>query len=278
MSINPLWFLLIANYFTIGCANLNEEPSTVRSTKDITEQRYLQEIEDLKALPTKTSIIMIDRSGSIVKDSDREMKRGLNIAQAEFRKPGDEIVVIMIYAGTDNPGNTFRYQVDIPFPNLSGVPDAEMKDKLRKFRTDLNREIAYKAGLMIKQTFSVTKTSPETHLLASIDKIHDELTANTDSNREFSLYFFSDMIEFSPHRKFDVTEPMKAKRLGKEDVSLISNYYGLEKDCLKRLSKVEVLLPIKVMGGHGLHTASKYYWNEIFTTFGAPVLIYADMN
>ncbi|MCB0669739.1 MAG: hypothetical protein KDC80_28130, partial [Saprospiraceae bacterium] len=272
---NLIIYIIAVILITPACSS--DHQSELPASIDQVTEDYIEDIRQLMDVQLTSTIIIVDRSKSILNRRDREIKHLIEVAQSNLRRPGDELYIIHVYDNTANPANGYHYAINRNFPLIEDRHRKGFRQELQKFQVSLKQDIVNVVSQALRETFDIPAESPETHLLASIDRLSDFL-ANSETDRQYRLYVYSDMFEFSSFRKFEPTTPIKAKLLGQKDAAIIEEYFSLDKSCLNKLESIEVIIPVSDSLDSRIALSSiKPYWQEVYGHFEGPKITFAGM-
>ncbi len=237
-------------------------------------------VERITQSKNKTSIVFIDKSGSISKDSlilQMYQSQLTSIISNTINVNGDKVILSFIYEQTDNKANQYVFTYKPPTErkstgrgNNKRLEKIRFNQRLRSYNKQFTNQVLLKA-------FSTPSSRSQTYIVGSIAKMRDLVVQ--DSSHQYSVYFFSDMIESSSFRnmsfsKGGIQSYSEAERLAKTDFSRISKQFYLKKNCLSLIEEITVIFPAKEMDTNKAFAVIPAYWDYIFRQFGVQRINY----
>ncbi len=208
----------------------------------------------------QTTIIYKDQSGS-VRPSLIQIKKEQTIIKKtlleRINQAGDQVIISYLYKNTGNISNA---KVLVFEPTENTIAPASTAGKARE-KTRLMREKFLFISKVLRALNQDVPKSNETHILASLPKIYDQLLLHAD----IRVIYLSDMLEYSPIRKLFLRSKSDAEQKGRRDAQRIIQDFNLSKRAFSQL-KIDCYLPVGMMNHHTTFSYLSYYWETVFKT------------
>tara|TARA_A100000171_G_scaffold52177_1_gene69395 strand:- start:1169 stop:1915 length:747 start_codon:yes stop_codon:yes gene_type:complete len=217
----------------------------------------------------KTSIVFIDNSASTVLDEalkERKRKQLLNTLWGQIQNNGDRVILSFIYEASGSISNKKEYVFQTPSLNTDKLTPQRAKIAEQNYRKLIQDKRKSFVINVVNDALAFKENRPMTHIL-------DVLPLLSHFTQEFgalNIYFFSDMIEDSPHRnllKTNISTVEQSEGFGREDAKKIVKAFNIKSDFLKD-NQVQVYLAVPAMESRPVFKWLPSYWNGVFTSMG----------
>lgn len=235
-----------------------------------------------ETVKNSSTIIFVDKSGSVSTDSSVLKMNNViltSIITEKVVNPGDEIIVSFIYEQTSNRSNHYVLTYKPPTLDISRKSSNEARLARVKHKQRLRSYNKLFSSKVIENAFSIIPSRKQTDVIGSIKKLSD--LTSTDPNRDYSVYYFSDMIEYSDFRRMNfgntgnsITSFSDAQSMAKKDAPRIIKELDLQENCLSGISEISVIFPAEIMHINQAFTFLPEYWNYIFKHLGVKKINY----
>lgn len=224
-----------------------------------------------------TAVIFIDKSQSLEEFPDNIKKlyeKNVNdIVSKHIRQEGDEIIVSYIHSQTASQANRFRFMYEPPTLDTEDMTSLEIESAKEDHALDYIQAIKSLGQKVQKSIFGFQADASSSHILESIKVLDDELSR--DKNRDYFVYYFSDMKEFSSIRKMNLqsgnTNQKERKADASKDTKKLTDLYGLRPDCLAVCKEIKIILPAVEMNQDAAYNnIVPPYWEQVFASYKGP--------
>ncbi|QMU65999.1 MAG: hypothetical protein GKR88_18085 [Flavobacteriaceae bacterium] len=176
------------------------------------------------SLNAQTTLIFDDKSGSVKPTAEQIKKRETILKKMLLQRINSSDDQVILSYLQKNSGNIANSKV------------------LNVFKTEVPK-------------------SNETHILASIPRIFEELQLSGN----LQVIYLSDMLEYSPRRKLYLRSKSEAEKKGIVDANNIIKDFGLSKSSYPDL-QVDCYLPVSMTNQATTFSYISYYWKTVFLT------------